>query len=89
MNINLKDGVTLNGVRPETVLAIMVVAGVYARMGYKYTVTSITDGKHKAGSLHYPGFGFDNRTWADDVGTQLSDADKEKLAHAIRKALGN
>lgn len=89
MMINLKDGVTVGGVKPEAVLAMMVVAGVYQNMGHKHTITSVTDGKHKTGSLHYSGFAFDNRTWADDSGTQLPDADKEKLAQAIRKALGS
>lgn len=87
MQISFKKGVTMQGVQPETVLAIMAVNGVYTRLGYKHTVTSITDGQHSEGSLHYPGFAFDNRTWADDQGTQLSYAVKKLIAAEIRKVL--
>lgn len=86
--VNIKRGVSLNGVQPEIVMAVLVVKGVYERFGYKHTVTSITDGKHSPGSLHYVGLAFDNRTWADDKGTQLTDGAKNDLVAAIQYELG-
>ena len=88
MIFRLKEGVTLNGVQPEIVLAIMLVNSVYQEMGLEHTVTSITDGQHKVGSLHYAGLAFDNRTWADKIGTQLPEHTKREIADRIRTALG-
>lgn len=86
--IELKSGVRLEGVKPETVLAIMVAQSVFVKAGHKFTVTSISDGKHRKGSFHYSGFAFDIRTWADNHGTQLPDRIKEFLAQKLRDALG-
>lgn len=85
--IDFKNDVTMAGIKPEAVLAIIAVNGVYKRLSIKHTITSITDGKHSEGSLHYSGFAFDNRTWADDQGSQLSHSEKQFLASELRKAL--
>jgi len=86
--IRLKEGVCFNGVQPETVLAIMVAQSVFEREGQPCTLTSVCDGVHSSGSLHYVGLAFDIRTWADNKGTQLADDIKQRLASALRKELG-
>jgi len=86
--MNLKKGVCFNGIHPETIMGIMVVGGVYERLGYSHTVTSICDGDHRPGSLHYAGLAFDNRTWLNDTGEQLPMREKERIAQEIRRALG-
>lgn len=89
MALRLKRGVKLNGVQPELVLGIMVAETVLNDEGYDLTVTSLLDGTHSAGSLHYAGFAFDLRTWADDAGTQMDDNEKQIIAEKLRNALGD
>ena len=60
--MRFKEGVTINGVKPEVVLALTVCNGIYANYGQDMVVTSITDGIHGKNSLHYVGFAFDLRT---------------------------
>lgn len=86
--MKIKTGVTVKGLQAEALFAMLIVEKVYADMGFDHVITSITDGNHMEGSLHYSGFAFDNRTWADEKGTQLSDKDRYNLAAALRKALG-
>jgi hypothetical protein len=62
--IRFKEGVKWQGVSPEIVLAILAAGGVIAGAttdGICW-VTSIRDGKHKAGSRHYIGEAFDARS---------------------------
>ncbi len=86
--MRLKKGVTVDGVQPESVIGMMVAEQVFRDEGLHFTVTSITDGEHKVGSLHYAGLAFDCRTWADPTGKQLGDERKEYLAQLLRRALG-
>lgn len=87
--MNLKQGVTVGGVRPEITVAMMVTKGVWDDNGLVFTVTSITDGKHRAGSLHYEGLAFDVRTWVPGrPGVQLPSDVKERIAKELRLALG-
>jgi hypothetical protein len=55
----LKNSVKLGGVRAETVIGMIVVSAVYAAHGLRLRVTSVKDGKHQDGSLHYAGLAFD------------------------------
>ncbi len=57
----IKEGVKLAGLRPEMLVALMVANHVYASIGKNVVVTSVMDGKHSRGSLHYVGFAFDLR----------------------------
>lgn len=71
---------------------MMIAAKVYAAFGItgeRATITSVMDGEHRDGSIHYEGNAFDVRTWFDDAGNQLSIYDKQKLAAALRFALGD
>lgn len=60
--MRIKEGVRIRGIGPEAVVALMVADAVYAVRGFDMVVTSATDGKHSAGSLHYAGEAVDIRT---------------------------
>lgn len=59
--ISIADRVDLTGLKPETLLAILVVERVYDSFGEGLHLTSVNDGEHMPGSLHYVGFAFDCR----------------------------
>lgn len=56
-----KHSVDLNGIKPEIMWGGIVVASVYERLGYDCVVTSVNDGSHSRGSLHYVGMAMDFR----------------------------
>lgn len=66
MSLHLKPGVSLSQadltLKPPILVALQIVAGVYARHGISCVITSALDGKHKPGSLHYSGLALDFRT---------------------------
>lgn len=74
--LSLKRGVRARGLRPEALLGIVIVAGVYEAHGVPCVVTSITDGTHSRASLHYQGAAFDVRTHTvpPDLLGQVADA---------------
>lgn len=62
MPVEVKPGVSIRGLRPETLFAIERVNEVFRDMGYPVTtITSGTDGSHSNGSLHYAGCAVDFR----------------------------
>jgi len=82
--LRLKPGVRLLGLQPQAVLGIMVARTVYAAFGIpELVVTSVTDGKHGRGSLHYKGLAFDLRTRNVDPDIIPS------LVAALKDALGS
>lgn len=58
---SIKPGVRCFGIRAELVLGLQIVAHVYAAFDFDCVVTSIIDGTHSAGSLHYVGAAADLR----------------------------
>jgi len=79
--LHIKPGVTLTGLSPEMLLGIQVVHSCYAAIGAPTCViTSVTDGQHGIGSLHYTGDGVDFRIW---------DIDAPNLTALIRQSLGH
>jgi len=78
--ITFKKGVRVNGIKPETVLAIQIAEGVWAKQGLDLVVTSVTDSKHSQFSLHYTGYACDLRIW---------DLDTEKAVRDLKEALTN
>ncbi|MFA7288303.1 MAG: hypothetical protein WC055_05425 [Melioribacteraceae bacterium] len=60
--MELKETTKLNGIRAEILVGLIVAEGVYEDFGYGMVVTSVTDSKHSAGSLHYAGCAIDLRT---------------------------
>jgi len=75
-----KKGVTLFGVSAEILAALVVADSVWKRLGEELVVTSITDGKHKFGSLHYLGYAGDVRTrYFQDGGVEAADQLRDAL----------
>lgn len=60
--MKIKRGVSIAGIQPETVVALLVAEGVFGHHKATLTVTSCTDSKHGRASLHYVGFAIDLRT---------------------------
>jgi hypothetical protein len=60
--MTLKPGVRITGIKPETLVALMVCNDVYKSLGYEMVVTAVCDGVHSRGSIHYVGMAFDLRT---------------------------
>ncbi len=81
MSLSLKIGVKLRGLTPEMLLAIVVVEGAYADLGYDTIITSACDGRHSRGSLHYVGLAVDFRT--RHIGS-----DRLKVTGKIKDRLG-
>lgn len=80
---HIKDGVSCEGMKLPALHAALVCMCVYIEAGQLFTITSITDGKHSNGSLHYKGLAIDIRT-RDLVGITA-----HHIAELIRNALGN
>lgn len=60
--ISLKPGISIDGVKPETIMGLIIVASVLHEHGHGTVVTAGTDGKHMTKSLHYEGFALDIRS---------------------------
>ena len=74
---------TLKGLKPETVIGIMIANTISARMfdGRDITLTSVTD-SHSPPSLHPEGYAFDLRT------RDLSNWNKVEFAKQLVEELG-
>jgi hypothetical protein len=57
--MKVKQDVDLAGVQPEMAVAALIIYTVFLRHGYSARVTSVRDGLHKVGSLHYRGLAMD------------------------------
>ena len=60
--MQLKEGVSVKGIRTELLLGLIIASDVYKKLGEDLVVTAVVDGKHRSGSLHYVGLGADLRT---------------------------
>lgn len=80
--LSLKKGVSIRGIRPETLHALWVAALIITNEGFEAVLTSGTEGTHGIGSLHYLGLGGDFRTSHIPPERQAFIRDK------IKKALG-
>jgi hypothetical protein len=58
----LKPGVSLAGLRPETLAGMVIANEVFSSLSEPLTITSCTDGSHGKNSLHFVGLAFDVRT---------------------------
>ena len=59
--MQIKPGVRIQGLRPELMLGLMVCEAVYRELDEELVVTSMIDGRHSRGSLHYAGQAADLR----------------------------
>lgn len=60
--MKLKQSVSLQGIRPELVMGLMVADTICKEYGVDMVVTSVCDSKHSLTSLHYAGQAADIRT---------------------------
>lgn len=79
--MKLKPGVDIRGVRPEIVLAMIVVEPIIEKHA-PFVVTSVCEGTHKPTSLHYSGFAIDIRT------RDVDQAMVRPLVQELQAALG-
>lgn len=80
----IKAGVRIEGLRPEIVLAIVLVQPLFFERGIPLVITSVVDGKHSKGSRHYVGLAVDLRSKQVDGFKQKAD-----LLHEMKKVLGD
>lgn len=80
--MELKPGVKLANLSPQIVLALTVADQLYRERGISLVVTSVSDSKHGAGSLHYSGQAADLRTRTVPV------KQRQALRDAIARMLG-
>jgi hypothetical protein len=81
----LKGGVDLRGITPETVLGVLVAAQVYHDHGVPLVLTSVRDGKHMEGSMHYIGAAVDCRLPSRYTGETRDDV---RIRNELAEALG-
>jgi len=58
----IKQGVRVTGIRPEIMLAVITANDACREAGVDCVITSVIEGKHDIGSLHYAGAAIDIRT---------------------------
>ena len=80
--MKLKQGVKLNGVRPELVLAIFIIEKIYTKHSTELVITSVTDSKHGKGSFHYLGLAVDLRT-RDFKSNEIINTVKKEIKEAL------
>jgi uncharacterized protein YcbK (DUF882 family) len=79
--MRLKQGVKINCIKPQMVIALNIIEKVWESLGIELVVTSVCDSVHSKNSLHYVGFAADIRI--RDFKT------KEKLNLAIKNIKRN
>ena len=80
MTIEIDSGVAIAGMRPELMLALVIAERIYAQFDHAVVITSVLDGQHMRGSLHYVGA-------AGDLRLPLSDV--SPIVGLLRAALGD
>lgn len=85
MFLSCKQGVRVQGMSPEIMLAISVAHMVYVSQGNNCIITAVSDGKHMPGSLHYKGRAVDLRLPA----MPNTVAHAQMIANQIRMGLTN
>lgn len=82
--MEIKPGVSVRGIQPEMLLALMIADEKLKGHNYVRMLTSGTEGEHGPGSLHYVGLAVDLRTSTGGI-TRTS---ARMLTAEIRRALG-
>jgi hypothetical protein len=81
--MRVKEGVDLMGLQTPIIVALSVADEIWRKYGIDegVTVTSALDGKHKEGSLHYPGLAVDLRTryFSNEICNMVANELRENL----------
>lgn len=79
--MRLKPGVRILDMRPEIAVAMIVCKSIVESYGAEFVVTSVKDGRHMHGSLHYEGMAMDVRSKSipADKRVECRDRMKESL----------
>ena len=80
--MELKFGVKVAGVKPEIIVAMIVVDSVFQEHGAACVVTSCVEGKHGANSLHPKGYAIDVRS------SVLSAIEQVSVRDDLKRRLG-
>lgn len=78
----LKEGVEISLMAPALLDAILKAFAAYHDAGEEFFITSLTDGRHMIGSLHYKGLAFDIRIW------NLKHKTAQQMAELLKAILG-
>ena len=80
--MRLKDStIGLQALKPQLILALMIIDQVMKQFGQEAMITSLNDGRHSKTSLHYDGGGCDLRAkWFDNP---------QAVLETCEQALGN
>lgn len=75
--MQLKQGVKIEGIKPECLVGLIIVDRYFSEQKTDFVVTSVKDGKHGENSLHYGGYAFDVRIrHLDGIPASFSSEDK-------------
>ena len=78
----IKSGVRVFGLRPEILLALIIAEPLFEEEGEEMVVTSLIEGKHSRGSLHYAGAAVDLRT------NPIAPAAAKEIRDELQRRLG-
>lgn len=83
----IKPGVDASRLKTQTLLAILVAQQLFFSRGIPFVITSLCDGKHMDGSLHYEGGAVDIRLPSKYNGKAATDTEVHaELAAALGRA---
>ncbi len=80
--MNIKKGVSLQGLKPEILIALMIAEQIWVDSKRELVITAGTDGKHSKTSRHYIGMAVDLRT------RYFTAAVKKSVVKALKRSLG-
>ena len=82
--MKIKKGVSLLGLKPEMLIALMIAKDIIESYNIECVITSGVEGKHsKKTSKHYVGYGIDFRS------RDILENQRQEVADKIDSALGN
>jgi hypothetical protein len=81
MIVSIKQGVRVKGLSNEILLAVLIAQSIYTETEHSLVITSVTDGRHSAGSLHYTGDAIDLRLPTPST--------RDQIVSQLRTALGD
>lgn len=79
----LKDGATIEGIKPEILLGVMILESIFTKYTYDLILTEATGGEHMQGSFHYQGLAVDIRSkhLPPDIKMSILSAGKKRLTN--------